>query len=220
MTRTRVIVAESAEIFRGTVRVALAQHGFDVVEAGDLEGLLRAGSSGSGIALVDLGLPPLGGVAAARELIRKHGTDTVVWAFRPRSEDILAAVRVGAIGFLDKEIAPAALARTLRKVGRGEAPLTRTGARALAQALHELEERGRAERDLARLSRRELEVLDLVAAGFRNRQIAIELMLAEATVKRHVHNILTKLELRSRWSAAVYRPYLHRRDDAANEHVQ
>src|SRR5438477_13204100 len=77
MTRTRVTVAESAEIFRGTVRVALAQHGFDVVEAGDLEGLLRAGSSGSGIALVDLGLPPLGGVAAARELIRKHGTDTV-----------------------------------------------------------------------------------------------------------------------------------------------
>lgn len=219
MTRKRVIVAESAEIFRATVRATLEQQGFEVLEAGDLESLMQAGSSASAIALVDLQLPPIGGVAAARELISRHGTDTVVWGFDPRSEDILAAVRVGAIGFLDKDIAPTALARTLRRAARGEAPLTRKGARALAEALHELEVRGRAERDLARLSRRELEVLDLVAAGFRNRQIALELMLSEATVKRHVHNILSKLELQSRWSAAAYRPYLNRDGDARDEPV-
>jgi len=216
VTVKRVIVAEATEMFRATVRAALERQGFEVHEAHDFESLMQAGSGNSALALVDIELPPLGGIAAARELIAQHGTETVVWAFAPRSEDILAAVRVGAIGFLDKEISPAALVRALRRSAE-EAPLSRTGARALAQGLHELEERGRAERRLARLSRRELEVLDLVAAGFRNRQIALELMLSEATVKRHVHNILGKLELRSRWNAAAYRPYLNRPDDEPDE---
>jgi DNA-binding NarL/FixJ family response regulator len=219
VTGKRVIVAEATEMFRASVRAALERQGFDVVEAHDFESLMEAGSGNSALALVDIELPPLGGIPAARELIARHGTQTVVWAFDPRSEDILAAVRVGAIGFLDKEISPAALARALRR-SEEEAPLSRTGARALAQALHELEDRARVERRLARLSRRELEVLDLVAAGFRNRQIAVELMLSEATVKRHVHNILGKLELRSRWSAAAYRPYLDRLRDEPDERPQ
>ncbi len=208
--RKRVVVAEQAGIVRATVRAALERNGdFEVFEARDADALVRAAAAEQpDIALVDWDVPPTGAVAAVERLTREHRVASIVWTFSPAPEQIVAAVGAGAIGFLDKGIAPDALARTIRLAIRGEGPITRAGARALADAVYEFEKRGRAERQLARLSRREREVLDLVASGMRNRQIALQLMLSEATVKRHVHNILAKLEVKSRWGAALYGPYL------------
>lgn len=206
MRRTRILVADSLQIFRAGVRNLLAREsGFEVVEAGTLDEVLAAVEPDCpDIALVDLELPPLGGVAAVQRLARRCSTHTIVWSFEPSRETVLSAVRAGADGFLHKEISPEGLVRALRGAVQGEAPLSRDLAFLMIDALHGFDERTRARARAAVLSAREREVLDLVAQGARNKQIAAALAISEFTVKRHVQNILQKLELPSRRAAATF----------------
>ena len=87
---------------------------------------------------------------------------------------------------------------------QGEAPLSRDLATLMIDALHGLDERTRARDRASVLSPREREVLDFVARGARNKQIATALVISEFTVKRHVQNILHKLEVTSRQAAATF----------------
>lgn len=206
MRRTRILVADSLQIFRSGVRNLLARESdFEIVEAGSLDELLHAVEDDCpDIALIDLDLPPLGGVTAVQRLEQRCSTYTIVWSFEPSRETVLAAVRAGAHGFLHKEISPDGLVRALRGVVQGEAPLSRDLASLMIDALHGLDERTRARDRAGVLSSREREVLDLVAQGARNKQIAVALTISEFTVKRHVQNILQKLELPSRRAAATF----------------
>ena len=206
MTRTRILVADSLRIFRAGVRNLLARESdFHVVEAGTLDEVLQAiEHECPDVALIDLDLPPFGGVAAVQQLERRCSTHMIVWSFEPSRETVLAAVRSGAHGFLHKDISPEGLVRALRGVVQGEAPLSRDLASLMIDALHGLDERTRARDRAAVLSPREREVLDLVAQGARNKQIAAALVISEFTVKRHVQNILQKLEVTSRQAAATF----------------
>ena len=206
MTRTRILVADSLRIFRAGVHNLLARESdFEVVEAADLDEVLAAIEGNCpDIALIDLELPPTGGVAAVQRLSRRCSTYTIVWSFQPTREMVLAAIRSGAHGFLHKEISPDGLIRALRGVVQGEAPLSRDLASLMIDALHGLDEKTEARDRAAVLSAREREVLDLVAQGARNKQIAAALAISEFTVKRHVQNILQKLELPSRRAAAHF----------------
>jgi len=206
VNRTRILVADSLEIFRSGVRNLLARESaFAVGEADSLDALLDAVDEGPpDIALIDLDLPPAGGVEAVRQLARRCSAYTIVWSFQPTREAVLTAVRAGAHGFLHKEISPEGLVRALRGVAQGEAPLSRDLASLMIDALHGLDERSRARDRASVLSPREREVLDLLAQGARNKQIAAVLVISEFTVKRHVQNILQKLELPSRRAAATF----------------
>jgi len=206
MSRTRILVADSLAIFRAGVRNLLARESdFEVVEAGTLEEVLAAVEQEyPDIALIDLELPPLGGVVAVQRLARLCSSHTIVWSFDPSRETVLSAVRAGAHGFLHKEISPEGLVRALRGVVQGEAPLSRDLAWLMINALHGFDARERARDRATVLSAREREVLDLVAQGARNKQIAASLMISEFTVKRHVQNILQKLDLPSRRAAATF----------------
>lgn len=206
MNRTRILVADSLEIFRSGVRNLLARESaFVVGEADSLDALMDAvAEAPPDIALIDLDLPPVGGVEAVRQLARRCPAYTIVWSFHPTREAVLTAVRAGAHGFLHKEISPEGLVRALRGVVQGEAPLSRDLASLMIDALHGLDERSRARDRAAVLSAREREVLDLLAQGARNKQIAAVLVISEFTVKRHVQNILQKLELPSRRAAATF----------------
>jgi two-component system nitrate/nitrite response regulator NarL len=117
---------------------------------------------------------------------------------------VLDAVRSGAHGFLHKEITPVGLVRALRGVVQGEAPLSRDLATLMIDALHGLDEQQRARERMGVLSAREREVLEFVADGARNKEIARALTISEFTAKRHVQNILQKLELPSRRAAATF----------------
>jgi DNA-binding NarL/FixJ family response regulator len=128
----------------------------------------------------------------------------IVWSFEATRETVLSAIRAGASGYLHKEISPQGLVRSLRGVVEGEAPLSRDLATLMIQALHALEEQTTARERAAVLSAREREVLNLVALGARNREIAASLFISEFTVKRHMQNILQKLELPSRSAAAQF----------------
>ena len=206
MNRTRIVVADPLEIFRSGVRNLLARESvFAVGEAGSLGELMDSlEERPPDIVLIDLELPPAGGVEAVRELAKRCSAYTIVWSFQPTREAVLAAVRAGAHGFLHKEISPEGLVRALRGVVQGEAPLSRDLASLMIDALHGLDERSRARDRAAVLSPREREVLDLLARGARNKQIAAALVISEFTVKRHVQNILQKLELPSRRAAAAF----------------
>ena len=205
MNRTGVLVADPLRMFRAGVQNLLDRESdFEVVEAGTLDEAIRvAHDRQPDIALVDLELPPLGGVSAVRRLTALGSTFTIVWSFQPSRETVLSAVRAGAHGFLHKEISPDGLVRALRGVAQGEAPLSRDLASLMIDALHGLDERTVARERAGALSPREREVLDLVAQGARNKQIAARLVISEFTVKRHIQNILQKLELPSRRAAAA-----------------
>jgi DNA-binding NarL/FixJ family response regulator len=202
----RVLVADPLRIVCAGVRNVLAREGdFEVVEAGTLDEVFASiDERCPELALVDLDLPPLGGVAAVRQLTRRCSAFTIVWSLEPSRETVLQAVRSGAHGFLQKEISPEGLVRALRGVAQGEAPLSRQLASRMIDALHGLDERSRARVRVDELSNREREVLELVAQGARNKQIAAALTIYEFTAKRHVQNILRKLELPSRRAAAAF----------------
>jgi two-component system nitrate/nitrite response regulator NarL len=204
MMRTRVLVADSLNIFRAGVRNLLERESdFNVVEASSLDELAHACDvAAPELALVDLNLPPLGGIAAVQRLVQSSDAYPILWSFQPTRESVLDGIRAGARGFLEKEISPPDLVRALRGALRGEAPLSLNLASLMIDALHGLDQRHQARERLSALSARELEVLGLVAAGARNREIAAALTISEFTVKRHLQNILEKVAVASRRAAA------------------
>ena len=204
MRRTRILVADSHSIFRSGVRRFLrANSDFEVVEAANLSEVLQAADEDCpDVALIDLDLLPDGGLDAVARL-SDSPCRTIVWSCEPNRETVLDAIRAGASGYLAKTISPNGLVRALRGIEHGEAPLSRDLATLMVEALHGREKRHDALERAAVLSARERQVLDLVARGARNRQIAEALVISEFTVKRHMQNILRKLGLPSRQAAAT-----------------
>ncbi len=202
---TAVVVADPNPILRNAARTVLEESGgFVVHEAASFEQLAaRAASSRVEIVLVDADLPPLGSLDALQQLSKRHSFRAVVWGTPPSQADVLAVVGVNTYGFLPKTITPAALVRAVRGVANGEACLSRELTSDLIEELQRLGRRERSRRLAAALSSRELEVLELVAKGCANRQIAATLYISEFTVKRHVHNILAKLGQGSRREASA-----------------
>jgi DNA-binding NarL/FixJ family response regulator len=206
-------------IFRGGVRNLLAREkGFVVLEAEDMDAVARqVAKDCPDIALIDLELRPSGGVAAVAWIAERCDCHVIVWSFEPSRETVLSAIRAGASGYLHKEISPTGLVRALHGVVRGEAPLSRDLATLMIEAIHGLEERDRAYERAAALSTREREVLELVSKGARNKQIATALTISEFTVKRHMQNILHKLELPSRRAAAALYRSIFEQSDALTQ---
>ena len=206
MIRRRVLVADGAPLFRSGVRHLLTREGdFVLTEASDFDELMQAMEhEAPEIALIDLDLPPSGGVAAVGHLAAQSAARLVVWGFEAEREKVLEALTAGADGFLDKAISPTGLMRALRGMSRGETPLPRELVTVVVDAVHDFEARDRARERIVVLSAREREVLALVATGARNRQIAGDLSISEFTVKRHMQNILKKLNLSSRTAAGAF----------------
>ena len=190
--RAKVVIADSDAVIRTAARLALEQDGkFFVAEAGDLDELEAiVAATRPGVALVDIGLPPAGGLEAAAAVGMDHEVRVVLWDYRPDPARILAGLRANVYGFLPKTIAPTALVRALSGVAAGEACLSRELTSDLIEQLVKLARRERSRRLTAALSDREREVLELIAEGFANREVAEKLFISEYTVKRHVHNIL------------------------------
>jgi DNA-binding NarL/FixJ family response regulator len=206
MMRTRILIADSWGIFRtGVSNVLSRESEFAVAETADLEGVQRyVYEQSPDIALIDLDLPPHGGVVALRWLDEYCDARTIAWSFEPTPDAVLDAVRAGASGFLRKDISQDGLVRALRGVVVGQAALSPDIATLMIEAIHRLRERERAEDRLSTLSSRECEVLERVADGALNRQIASELTISEFTVKRHMQSILGKLGYRSRREAGAF----------------
>jgi two-component system, NarL family, response regulator LiaR len=178
--------------------------------------LLIVGEAGSGeeairlcqdhapdVLLMDLVMPGMDGVEATRHVKGvSPRTQVIILTSYHDDEHILPAMRAGALSYLLKDVDPADLVKAIRKAARGEVVLHPRVAAQVVQALHG--NRPGAVNPLTELSEREMEVLRLIADGLSNTNISERLCISEKTVKSHVSNILSKLQLADRTQAAVF----------------
>jgi two-component system, NarL family, response regulator LiaR len=200
----RVLIADDHAVVRQGLRTYLElQEDVEVVaEAADGEAAVReAERHAPDVVLLDLAMPRLDGVGALARL-RERAPSARVLVLTSFGEDdrLFAALRGGAAGFLLKDTEPAELVRAIRTAHAGHAPLSPAVA---TRVVEELTSAGRP-RAVDVLTRRELEVLRLIAHGRSNKRIALELGVAEKTVKTHVGHVLAKLDLADRTQAALY----------------
>ena len=200
----RVLIVDDHAVVREGLRTFLElQDGIAVAgEAADGEqAVMQAEALRPDVVLMDLVMPRLDGVGAMRELRRRlPATRVIVLTSFAEDERLLPAIQAGAAGYLLKNVAPAELARAVRAAHAGEALIDPVIAARLVEAIAQ----PAGEPAPERLTAREQEVLALIARGYSNKRIALELGIAEKTVKTHVGHVLAKLGVADRTQAAVH----------------
>jgi DNA-binding NarL/FixJ family response regulator len=203
-----LLVDDQALVRAGFVMVLSAQPDMTVVgEAGDgTEALALLARTPADVVVMDVRMPVMDGVEATRRICSgPDGPRVLVLTTFDTDEDAFAALQAGASGFLLKNSPPEQLLAAIRVVAAGESVVAPRITRALLDRFAgQLTLPGRADERLAALTDREREVLELVAAGLSNTEIAARLFVAEGTVKTHFGRILAKLELRDRVQAVVF----------------
>lgn len=203
----RVVVADDQPVVRdGLVLLLRASGEVDVVGvAGDGEEAVRLiVETSPDVALLDLRMPRLDGAGAIEALAtRAPGVPALVLTTFADDQAILPALRAGAAGYLTKDATAEQLLAALRDVAAGRTVLHPDVQRRLVEHVRgepapAAAEPGPAAAPDAELTRREIDVLRLVAEGLSNRQIAARLVLGEATIKTHLNHLLSKLDVDGR----------------------
>jgi len=203
----RVMIVDDHAVVREGLRTFLQlQEGMEVVgEAADgEEAVERAVALAPDVILMDLVMPGLDGAGAMRLLReRAPASRVIVLTSFLDDERLMPAMQSGAAGYLLKDVEPTELARAVRGACADEAVIAPTVAARLLRRLGEGAPSAATDAGDLDLTRREREVLELIAAGCSNKRIALELGIAEKTVKTHVGHLLAKLGVADRTQAAL-----------------
>ena len=207
MSHIKIALIDDHTLFRSGIKALLSrQNDFEVIgEAADgLSGVKLVAQTRPDIVLLDLDMPVMNGREALAQILSAHPEQTVVMlTVSEDSDDLTECMRLGARGFLLKNINADFLLDSIRKAVDGDNVLSPEMTARLVQSLISPAAPPK-NNALSSLTPRELEILGYLAAGHSNKVIARRLDLAESTIKVHVQNILRKLELSSRVQAAVY----------------
>lgn len=198
-----VLIVDDQELLREGFRLILEKSGVEVVgEAADgVEAVERARALSPEVVLIDIRMPRLDGIEATRRIVaHRPATRVLVLTTFDLDEYVYDAVQAGASGFVLKDLRPADLVRAVEIVAAGEAMLAPQVTRRLLEQFTPVPS---AAVQMPALTGREHEVLQLIATGRSNLEIAAHLFLSEATVKTYVSRLLTKLDLRDRVQLAV-----------------
>ncbi len=203
--KIRILIAEDQNVVRsGLVALLEPVEGIEVVaEAADgVEAVLKTRAAKPDVILMDLMMPRKSGIEAIED-IKRENPDARILVLTSFSDDdkVFAAIKAGALGYLLKETTVQDLFQAIRDVYHGESSLHPAIARKL---IRELNRPSTLPKTGDPLTEREVEVLDLVARGLSNQDIADKLVISERTVRTHVSNILGKLHLANRTQAALY----------------
>ncbi len=206
----RVFLLDDHEVVRRGVRELLeAQDDFEVVgEAATAEeGLSRIPPTQPDVAIVDMRLPDGNGVEVCRDVrSRDSRIQCLILTSFADDEALFDSIMAGAAGYLLKQIKGTDLVDAIRRVASGQSLLD---PEITARVLERLRTGPEEDERLARLTEQERKILDLIAEGLTNRQIAERIFLAEKTVKNYVSNLLAKLGMERRTEAAVFAARLH-----------
>jgi two-component system response regulator DevR len=208
---TRIFLLDDHEVVRRGLRDLLEAEGLEVVgEAGTAEEALRRVPAVSpDVAVLDVRLPDGDGVEVCRELrSRNPELPCLMLTSFADDEALLDAIMAGASGYVLKQIRGDDLVDAIRRVAAGESLLDPT---ATTRLLDRLRRGGPEDDKIAQLTDQERRILELLAEGMTNRQIAEQMYLAEKTVKNYVSNLLTKMGMSRRTEAAVYAARLSER---------
>jgi DNA-binding NarL/FixJ family response regulator len=205
----RVLIADDQALVRAGFRKILeADSEIEVVaEAADgLEAVEAAGRLGPDVVLMDIRMPNLDGLEATRRLLEGDGQPSRVLILTTfgLNEYVYEALRAGASGFLLKDAPPEHLLSAVHVIDRGDALLDPSITRAVIEEFARRPRRAELAGKLEDLTAREREVLELLARGLSNGEIAATFVVSEGTVKTHVASILRKLGLRDRVQAVIY----------------
>lgn len=205
MAKLRVLLVDDHEVVRAGIKALLdAQDDMTVVgEAGTAEeGIRRVGYDEPDVVVLDVRLPDRSGVEACRDIRERFPQVAVLMLTSFADEEaLMAAILAGASGYVLKRVKTTDLVEDIRKVGAGESLLDSD----MTERLFERLRTGPKEDPLlGRLSKQELTIVNYIAAGLTNRQIAEEMFLAEKTVKNYVSNLLAKMNMARRSEAAAY----------------
>ena len=208
MQRVRVLVADDQALFREGLHTLLDAHG-DVDVVGEAsngeEAVALAASLRPDVILMDLRIPVLDGCAATRRILGAGSTTRIlVLTTFDDQESVFDALRAGAIGYLLKDVPSERLVEAVRVAARGQSSLEPAVASKVVAEFARLSRAAPRRPSVTEaLSDREVEVLRWVARGASNKEIAVHLSIAEGTVKNHMTNILEKLDVSDRTSAAL-----------------
>jgi len=199
----RILIADDHSVVRQGLRMFL---GLDpdleiIGEASDgAEAVKMSHALNPDVVLMDMLMPVMGGIEAT-QIIRRELPDTEVIALTSVLDDgsVVGAVKAGAIGYLLKDTQADDLRRAIKAAAAGQVQLS---PQAAARLMREV--RTPDPPSLSELTEREGDVLRLIAQGKANKEIAMDLVIGEKTVKTHVSNILMKLGVQSRTQAALY----------------
>ncbi len=201
----RVLVVDDHPVVRRGIKSLLAEEeGIDVVgeAVNGREAVEQVETLNPDVILMDLVMPEMSGIEAIQRITAAHPQARILVMTSFAADDkVFPSIKAGALGYLLKDSDPEDLGRVIRQVYRGELSIHPTIARKVIQELNHP-----AQEPLTPdpLTERELEILKLMAQGVENKDIAQQLFLQDATVRTHVSNILSKLQLANRVQATLY----------------
>lgn len=206
--RIRVMIAEDDSLLRNSLVELLAlERDLNVVSHvpnGELA-VSEAESSRPHVVLMDIEMPKLNGIEATR-LLRQRLPDAAIVILTKFDDDekVFEAIKAGAVGYVLKDAGLEEIRKAIREAHNGDGYLSSAMvARVMAEFARVAKSAQQTKELFAELTRREMEVLEMVGKGMRNRQIAEALFLSEKTVKAHVGGVLHKLHLNDRTEAAL-----------------
>lgn len=202
----RVLLVDDQPLLRRGLRIVLESEKDIKVEAEASDGaeaVALARELRPDVILMDVSMPEVDGVVATREILQGNppldGVSVLILTTFENDDNVFAALRAGASGFLTKDADPAELARSIRIVARGDALLSPSATRRLITDFAARPERGQAAaKQMEWLTEREREVVALVASGLTNGEIADQLVISSATAKTHVSRAMRKLRVHDR----------------------
>lgn len=204
----RILLVDDHALFRSGIRLLLQQEAeFEIVgEAADgLDAVKRTQQLSPDVVLLDLNMPGLSGLEALQLIKQDRPECTVlILTVSEEGDELAQALRSGANGYLLKNMDADALIQSIRKAAAGIPVIADSMTVKLVAQLQKSAMHNTSDADVERLTPREREILQSLARGESNKEIARRFNLAESTVKIHVQSILKKLKLSSRVQAAVY----------------
>lgn len=207
-----LLVDDHALVRQGLAMFIEMQPDMEVAGEGSngIEAVEMAVTVAPDVILLDLVMPGMNGVEATRRILESNpGAHILILTSFGDDDQVFPAIRAGAQGYLLKDIQPTDLVKAIRETAQGKAQLHPDIARRLMEAVssdqlpHSSKLTTRP-KDLEGLTERELEVLEQIARGLTNREIAEKMVISEKTVKTHVSNLLDKLGLEDRTRAAIW----------------